>query len=106
MHNFQTNSSVEQVLEEVLGRLEALESLTGEIRQAVSGSLPKREAYSTKEVAEILGRKPFTVREWCRLGRVNAFKTDSGRGADDEWRISQDELLRIQNEGLLGTRQF
>src|SRR5262249_55467552 len=57
--------------------------------------------YTTTEVAEILDRAEFTVREWCRLGRVNAGKRECGRGESQEWAISHEELERIKNEGLL-----
>ena len=62
---------------------------------------PPKEYYSTAEVAEILHRAEFTVREWCRLGRIWAEKRQSGRGRSKEWMISHEELLRIRNEGLL-----
>lgn len=60
-----------------------------------------KEFYSTSEVAQALGRAEFTVREWCRLGRVRAQKRAAGRGVAKEWMISHDELVRIQSEGLL-----
>jgi hypothetical protein len=60
-----------------------------------------KEWYSTAEVAKILGKAEFTVREWCRLRRVNAEKRDSGRGLSLEWIISHQELTRIRNDGLL-----
>jgi hypothetical protein len=60
-----------------------------------------RDYYSTAEVAEILGKAEFTVREWCRLGRVRAEKKQSGRGKHPFWVISDAELKRIQKEGLL-----
>ena len=60
-----------------------------------------KEWYSTSEVATILARAEFTVREWCRLGRVHAQKKKSGRGVASEWIISYAELTRIRNEGLL-----
>jgi hypothetical protein len=60
-----------------------------------------KEWYSTDEVAEILGKAPFTVREWCRLGRVHAQKRDTGRGNTLEWMISHGELQRLRNHGLL-----
>jgi hypothetical protein len=60
-----------------------------------------KEWYSTAEVAQILERAEFTVREWCRLGRVNASKRECGRGESKEWIISHPELERIKNEGLL-----
>ena len=55
----------------------------------------------TAAVATILIRAEFTVREWCRLGRVHAEKKKSGRGVAGEWIVSQAELTRVKNEGLL-----
>ncbi len=57
--------------------------------------------YSTGDAAKILGKAEFTVREWCRLGRIRAEKRSCGRGNSKEWMISHDELQRIQAEGLL-----
>lgn len=67
---------------------------------------PVKECYTTAEAARLLGKRPYTVREWCRLKRVRAEKTWAGRGQDDEWRISHEELLRIQNEGLLSLEKL
>ena len=60
-----------------------------------------KEWYTTGEIAKILSKAEFTVREWCRLGRVRAQKKKCGRGAASEWIVSHDELTRISNEGLL-----
>jgi hypothetical protein len=60
-----------------------------------------RTWYSTGEAARILGRAEFTVREWCRRRRVHAEKRRCGRGRSQEWMLAFDELVRIQNEGLL-----
>jgi hypothetical protein len=60
-----------------------------------------KDWYGTEEVAKILGRAEFTVREWCRNGRVNAVKRGSGRGAHAAWVISHAELQRYRREGLL-----
>lgn len=57
--------------------------------------------YSTAEVAQLLGKAEFTVREWCRLGRVHAQKKTCGRGVASEWIVSHEELTRVRNEGLL-----
>ena len=60
-----------------------------------------RDCYSPIEAAVLLGKRPFTVREWCRLGRIKAKKQPCGRGASDSWEIFQDEIERIRNHGLL-----
>lgn len=57
--------------------------------------------YSTADVARLLGKAEFTVREWCRLGRVNAQKRSCGRGNVQEWMIAHEELERLRSEGLL-----
>jgi hypothetical protein len=61
----------------------------------------KQEWYNVAEVADLFEKKPFTVREWCRLKRINAKHTASGRGNKPEWRIHHDEIERYKNEGLL-----
>ena len=60
-----------------------------------------REWYATDEFARLVGKAEFTVREWCRLGRVRAEKKGSGRGKYQSWVVSHDELLRYQREGLI-----
>jgi Helix-turn-helix domain len=62
-----------------------------------------REYYSVEEFARIVGRAPFTVRQWANNGRILASKKESGRGAYASWAISHSELLRFQREGLLPT---
>ena len=64
-----------------------------------------KEWYSTTETAKILGKSEYTVREWCRLGRLRAEKRMSGRGAFPAWVISHQEMLRYQREGLLPLRR-
>lgn len=86
---------------ELVERVAALEKTIGELRDCILQGQTSKESYSTQEVASILGRKPYTVREWCRLRRINATKAMCGRGCEEEWRVSHDELVRIQNEGLL-----
>jgi Helix-turn-helix domain len=81
----------------VLERLNRIEAV---LTQLVHDRASK-EYYTTDEVATILKKRPFTVREWCRLGRIHAEKRECGRGAASEWLISHLELVRIQNHGLL-----
>lgn len=90
-----------ELLLQVLERLIRLEDTIVQLaqRQAV------KEWYSTEELAQLLGKAEFTVREWCRLGRVNAEKKHSGRGKFPAWAVSHDELQRIRREGLLPIRR-
>jgi len=60
-----------------------------------------REWYTTHEFAKAVGKAEFTIREYCRLGRLVAEKRQSGRGAYPQWVLSQAELLRFQRNGLL-----
>ncbi|QDT91723.1 MerR family transcriptional regulator [Gimesia algae] len=98
----------EELVEAVtLGHRELLEQFTNVTNKVedVQGELGQhktvKEWYSPKEVAELLGKVPFTVQEWCRLGRVNARKRPTGRGDAKEWEISREEVDRITNHGLL-----
>ena len=83
--------------QEIAQRLEQIENAL----QRLLSERIEQEYYSTKDLAEILGKAEFTVREWCRHGRVNAEKRRSGRGRSKEWMVSNSELQRIRSEGLL-----
>ena len=67
---------IEQVIER-LGRIEA--AVTALLKQKMV-----KEWYTTGEVAELLGRAEYTVREWCRQGRMRAKKKSCGRGKGGE----------------------
>lgn len=83
--------------DELLARLTNIETLLASLVEQRT----VKEWYSTAEVATLLGKAEFTVREWCRLGRVHAEKKKAGRGVASEWIVSHAELTRIRNEGLL-----
>jgi transposase len=57
-----------------------------------------KEGYTIEEVAERLNRAEYTVRQWCNKGQANARKVH-GKGRTGEWRVSPDELARLQAEG-------
>jgi hypothetical protein len=82
-------------------RLEKIESLLLALveRQQV------KEFYEIEEFAGIVGKSCFTCREWCRLGRIQADKKLSGRGAYARWVVPHAELLRYQQQGLLPLRR-
>lgn len=83
--------------DELYSRLQRIETLLA----ALVEQRTVKEWYSTADLAAILGRAEFTVREWCRLGRVRAEKKKCGRGPASEWIVSHAELTRVRNEGLL-----
>ena len=84
-------------IERLAGRMEKMESMLTTLVQQKT----VKDWYTTTEVAALLGKAEFTVREWCRNRRVKAEKRECGRGRSREWVISHEELKRIQNEGLL-----
>ena len=86
---------------ELLSRLARIEAA---IEQLAMQRVTK-EWYTTAEVAQSTGHSPYTVREWCRYGRIRASKRRCGRGRSKEWMVSHTELDRLQNEGLLPFRK-
>ena len=90
--------------EELLDRVEPILSATT-FRGSLHGPGAERRWYTVAEAAKILGKKKYTVREYCRLGRINATREEAlGRGGLGRWCISAEELRRIQEEGLLPQR--
>jgi hypothetical protein len=83
--------------DELLTRLTKIETLLASLVEQRT----VKDWYTTAEVATLLGKAEFTVREWCRLGRVRAEKKKCGRGPASEWIVSHAELTRVRNEGLL-----
>ena len=80
-------------LEERLVKIDALLVVLVERQQV-------KEFYEIEEFARLVGREPFTCREWARHGRIRAEKKLSGRGAYARWVVPHAELLRYQKEGL------
>lgn len=48
--------------------------------------------YNIRQAADILGIKVRTVREWIKLGKLNAEKY----GCSNRWFISEDEINRVK----------
>ena len=82
-------------LEERLARIEHL------LTKPTRGEPFRKEWFTVPEAAQLLGKQPFTIREWCRLCRIEAKKRQCGRGRTSEWVISSAEIERYLNEGLL-----
>ena len=93
---------LEERIDELLNRLDRLETT---LSQLVQQRMVK-DWYTTAEIATILDKAEFTVREWCRFGRIRAEKRECGRGHSQEWIVSHEELTRYQNEGLLPIRKY
>ncbi len=85
------------VFELVANRLEKMEAALALLVQQRT----VKDWYTTEEVAQLVGKAEFTVREWCRHGRIRATKRDCGRGRTQEWKIAHAEIERYRNEGLL-----
>jgi len=78
-------------MEIILGHLQKIETTLA----ALLDKHTMKERYTTAEVAAIVGKAEYTVREWCRKGQTPATKAANGRG----WLISHQDLLRLRNEG-------
>ena len=84
-----------------------LEEIKREVQEIKAGIAERpdpqanQQWFTPAEVAHLLGKKPYTVREWCRLGRINAQKRQCGRGIDRGWETSAEEVKRIKEHGLL-----
>ncbi len=99
---------LEAVLQNLTTRLSQVQEQQGlvitalaELRAFVINQRTVKDWYSPEEVAEMLGKQPYTVREWCRYRRINARKRPTGRGGAKEWEISREEVERIKSHGLL-----
>ena len=81
-------------------RLERIERLLGELVSA------RRQGLLHRRAVRRAGRaRPFTVRQWCNLGRIHAERSMTRSGACQMWAISQEEYLRFQRFGLLPVRR-
>ena len=89
---------------ETLSRIDRQQTELGamvkDIHESVLAQRPLKEWYTVSEMADILGKRPYTVREWLRLGRLKGEKKACGRGKSKEWMVSHEEMTRYQNEGL------
>ena len=85
-------------VEERLDKIESMLTVLVERQQV-------REWYTTQEFAKTVGKAEFTIREYCRLGRLRAEKRQSGRGAYPQWVLSHAELDRYRRSGLLPVRR-
>ena len=63
---------------------------------------PSPASYSVKAVAMLLGNSEYTVRDWVKNGRINAFRTKGYKsGKHLRLMIPAKEIDRYKAEGLL-----
>ena len=84
--------------------VERLANIESRMDQLLDGK-QQRDSYSVEQFSERGGLDPWTIREYCRHGRIRASKKGSGRGRYRAWVISHAELLRYESEGLLPIRK-
>jgi excisionase family DNA binding protein len=92
-------TGLQSSIKEIDAKLTAVQA---ELRAEPPVTADSREWYSVDEVAKLLGKSRYTVREWCRHGQINAVKRAERRGCSALWSISAKEIARYRNEGLLG----
>ena len=82
-------------------RLSGIETMLAQIHESLAAPKVPREWYTVEEVAATLNKTPYTVREWCREGRIHATKRPEKRGGSELWNVSAAEVARYKDEGLL-----
>jgi hypothetical protein len=108
----QNELQIDVALTPILERLEEMRDLKESLKtieDAVAridrgldrGDRAPQRWFKVKEVAATLNRDEFTVREWCRLGRIVAKNRGEKRGRHFTWPVAANELERYRNEGLL-----
>ena len=82
-------------------RITEMHTMLVQIHGMLAQPKETREWYSVEEVAALLSKSAYSVREWCRFGRINATKRSERRGGAELWSISAGEIARYKDEGLL-----
>ena len=91
-------------------KLVAIVEKMGQIEKDLNdkpNTAPVRDYYTSKTFPPVVeGRlKAETVATYLLQGKLLGFKTQGGRGESGEWRLSHEEYLRYEAEGLLGKKK-
>lgn len=60
---------------------------------ALRGGEKMKRCYNLNQVADLLGIKVRTVREWVRTGKIHGIKLAGSR----RWAVLEEEIERLQN---------
>jgi excisionase family DNA binding protein len=95
-------------VEELDQRLAAIETSCARILallQGGGGPPPTGDLYTPAEAARLLRRSTWTIREWCRTGKVRALRTGFTRGKAHEWAIPAAEVEKLLAIGVVKENQ-
>lgn len=87
-------------IDERLGEMAAELAAMRALLERLVAERTVKDAYTTAEVAAIVGRSEYQVRTWCQQGRIAAAKADSGHGPAKAWKIPYASLEHYRSHGL------
>ena len=93
-------------IEDLYAQNAEMKTMILQLHGMLASPKPARSWYTVEEVAKMINRDAYTVREWCRQGRIDAVKRSERRGGAKLWSISAEEVTRYQNDGLLPADRY
>lgn len=91
-------------VEKLIAQVDRIEQMLVEMLKLGNASklaeFKAEQAMTVEQAARHLKRRPFTVREWCRKGRIKAYRA-TARGPYAEWRIPAESIKAYLAHGLL-----
>jgi exonuclease VII large subunit len=82
------------VVPDILEEIRQIKEQNVEILRLMRGARDRRW-HNLQDAGERLDRAAWTLRQLCSHGRIRANK-----GEDGQWRISADELARLEEDGV------
>jgi len=66
----------------------------------------RNQYYSVNEIAELVGRSPYTIRRWLREGRLKGARvtgqlSGGGDGLRVPYLIPREEIVKLRSEGRM-----